>query len=375
MICRAMISLAVVTIFSYNSSFSFASEDELKGIIESVKQNESLYNNIEYIVHIKYSTGKYMFKSPDVYTSRQESIHGVLQNGKFRVEVEEEMTLGNGTDSSYEDIQMFDGEKTRFLRDKSLGNIFTGKKIPENHLPPHNLMLHRSTLVAPLSVLLTGSQAMQADPLQKSDPDYFFEAKYIGEKEFNGLVCHLVSLTSGRLKPEKKATVKKVFWLVESKNYLPVRIQHYSLKVSNEIVSAEGSIDEFKEVEPGLWFPIKGSYTVYNKPLLKSERKQVLQWRDDFEVETVLFNPDYELSFFNDLEFPDGVAVYEIENDEIVNSYSQGALADPKVAAAPANRWWENPFVIVNVIFVLMIIIYMAWKRSQRIDSSAEQKF
>lgn len=372
MILRNAISFVVASTFAFNSLLAYSAEDALENIIESVKQNESLYNNIEYIVHVKYSTGKYMFKAPNVYTSRQKEIHGVLQNGKYRVEVEEEMTLGGGGGTTFEDIQMFDGKKTRFLRDKSLGNIFSKEKIPEFHLAPHNLLLHGTPFVAPLSVLLSGSKAMQAHPLQKSDPDYFFEPKYLGERQFNNLTCHVVSLTSGPLRPSKKETVRKVFWLVESKNYLPVRIQSFTFKYSKDIPSAEGIIDEFKEVEPGLWFPIKGSYTTYNKNILKNERKQILQWRNDFEVETVLLNPKYELSYFNDLQFPDGAAIYEVENDEIKDSYIQGSLSDPEVASTPSNTWWKNPFITINGIFVFLLLVFMAWKRAHRVDPPSE---
>ncbi len=93
-----------------------------------------------------------------------------------------------------------------------------------------------------------------------------------------------------------------------------------------EVPLSEGVVTEFKEVEPGLWFPMHYEKRNYDRAELRAGRTRY--WNDrGFHIDTVNMHSNYPISLFRDIPFPDGLTVHVIENGKNTRSYVQGGRA------------------------------------------------
>jgi hypothetical protein len=212
----------------------------------------------------------------------------------------------------------------------------------------------------PLSTYLRGHEAMAAHPDANWNDRLTLEYRYQGEGEFQGLKCHVVWMVSCSKKSGNPLT-RTELWLAEDRNYIPVRRFTYTYWCSEEIPAGEGAVEAWKEVEPGVWFPLEAEVTVYNKKAIQRERKQELRWRERYTTEMVSLDPKYDVSFFREVEFPTGTAVYEVEDDTIVRSYrvgAPGAPGGPDSSGAPTHWWilWINLAALAALTALVLVI-------------------
>src|SRR5690606_32969754 len=86
---------------------------------------------------------------------------------------------------------------------------------------------------------------------------------------------------------------------------------------------------------PGVWFPFRATILVYDTSFMREDGKHIVGSSETFIVERASLQPQYDIGFFQNVEFPNGTAVYEIEQGEIVKSYVQGG--GPPVAEVSAT--------------------------------------
>lgn len=371
---RLLLTFLILLIFTANG---VSAEMTMKSILERIHENEVLYEDIDVRMKIDYSyenqkkTKQTTMMKGRIITQYEDSIWYVGQQGKYRIEKESDKKYGDGGSAEEIDYKMFDGENSKLLSQKKIVNLIKGISGDEQQIRPHTLFfMNNSRLAVDLSTYLSGHEAMAAAPLGDWDEGHKLKVEYKGEADYNSLKCHEVWVT---MLIQNRPFLRWEIWLAEQRNYIPAQTFNYTFSFSKDLPVGEAKVLDWIEIKPGIWFPKETIFTAYDKIQIKREGKQTVNWTERCTTEHVSLDPQYDLSFFQKLEIPDGALIYEIEDDEIVKSYRQNALSDPKVASAPVTRWWENPFVIVNVIFVLMVIIYLAWKRSQRIDSPTEQ--
>jgi len=253
-------------------------------------------------------------------------------------------------------VRMFDGETTRGYEGRSqVGNVIAGRADSSDFVRPHMLLLPYYMLMVPLSTYLAGHEAMIVHPNGAWDRRLVMANTYQGECVFQGLRCHKVWCTTLTKKSNKEHD-RWELWLAEDRNYIPVRCLAYTFKVSREKPVGEATVDEWQEPSPGIWYPKRIRSIAYEKELIKTAGKQQLRWRRDFVVEQVTLNPNYGVSFFRNLAFPDGTAVYEVRNDKITRGYRVGAPAGPSPSGV-ASRWWLVGSSMVLVVLISIIAI------------------
>ncbi|WP_144989149.1 hypothetical protein [Gimesia aquarii] len=355
----------------------------MKSVLDRIHENEVLYEDIDVRIDIDYSR-KYQ-KTPKqtktkqttipkgrIITQYENSIWYVGQQGKYRIEKKSDRKFEDGDSDERIEYKMFDGENSKLLSQKLIVNLIKGFSGDKKQVRPHTLFfINTIKFGADLSTYLSGHEAIAAASIGDWDERKKLQVEYKGTADFKGLKCHEVWVTTFI---GDRPFLRWEIWLAAQKNFIPVRVFNYTFSFSRDLPVGEAEVLNWIEIKPGIWFPKEAVFTAYDKFQIKREKKKTVRWTERFTTEHVSLDPHYDLSFFQNLEIPDGALIYEIEDDEIVKSYRHNALSDPKVAAAPVTRWWENPFVIVNVIFVLMVIIYLAWKRLQKINAPAEQK-
>ena len=191
----------------------------------------------------------------------------------------------------------------------------------------------------PLSVLLSGHDALVGSPQSSWKPDFDVKYSYQGTEQFDGLTLHPLSLT---LFKDDEPQMRIDLWLAEERNFIPARASWYHLQLSTELAIEESKVLEWMELEPGIWLPKKTHLVSYNPVFMKLRNKQEVQWTEGYTVQSASLRPNYDKSIFQNLEVPDGAAVYESIGAEITRSYRKGA---PEAPGEPTSRksaayWW-----------------------------------
>lgn len=366
--CRLMAEISAIRLFGLMLVISgFArgagAEMTLDEIVENVRRNEGLYDNLDVTVHWDYSIGDRKpptlsggIGSPVIASNSR--VHFVRQNGLFRVDRSGSTNDTTGT-SSLDHQRTFDGTTTRLL-DAGVGNVQRGAYEDRDVVRPHMYLL-RSTAFAmvPLSSFLSGTAAMLAIPSSGLKKGQSLRSSYAGLEVLRGTACHKVSVELIRDNGKPRNRIE--LWLAEDKNYLPVRSSAFMYRFSQSLHTSQGETLSFKEIEPGIWFPTEAEVVGYDEIKIEEEHRQVADCRHRFITESVSLHPSYAPSFFADISFPDGTAVYELEAGHIRKSYRQGQPASTGAAPSRGGGW----LFYLNVA-VLSAAIWYAWARSHR---------
>jgi hypothetical protein len=347
-------------------------DERLSSVIRNVEDNERLYENLEVRLETHYDVGDRtdfaVIEGGNEIVRKDVGTHFVSQEGLFRLESTDGQTDSEQKRSSRETVRLFNGEQTKLLVDKALGNLIPGRAEDSESVRPHTLLLRHQMMPAPLSAYLRGHDAVAAVAGGNWLEGHKLVITYGGEDEFQGLKCHQIEIKTIFLgTPDAPRTISKI-WLAESRNYLPIRWLMWSVRLSAEIPRVEGVVSELRELKPGIWFPVQAQVTSYQQGwLLKG--KQEVQWREKYSVESVSLEPQYALAYFNDLEFPHGTAVYEVEDGKIKKSYRIGAPEAPDgPPAASMTGWW---LLWGNLAVLALIAGAVIWRR-RRVPKSAD---
>lgn len=309
-------------------------ELRLSDIIKKVRENEKLYQNIEVVMEETYDIGDRKPMNPasigggtaHQVIRTQSKLRYVSQGKWFRLEREGTKQNTQKT-SSLDRIRAYDGETTRVLDRNAIGNISKERLEDPAFVRPHTLAIRYVDLPVPFSVYLSGDKAIRAHPNASWPKNLSLVATYEGEEKCRDLNCHKIVVTS--LTKSGHVSTRKEFWLAEDRNYLPVQRVLYTPSRSNDISNNETFMSDLREIEPGIWFPFDVETTAYNKFAIQRDGVQNLQWQEQYKVERVDLNPDYDRKFFSNVEFPEGATVYKVENGKIKESWRQGAPASP----------------------------------------------
>ncbi len=345
------------------SSWPLCAQVTIEEIIENVKRNEALYDDIDVTMHDEFTIGDNKpFESQDgnlKQMSSQNAVRHYVQQGEmFGFERTGPGVGGSaGQPVSLDRIRAFDGTTTRLLDQNAIGNIIRGRADDDRTIRPHTLFIEIE-IATPLSTFLSGHEAMAAHPLGSKmyREQFTIATSYHGEIECQGLRCHEVWVTESSWGQEYD---RYEFLLAEERNYLPVRMTSFTFNLSKDVPLGGAEVAEFREVEPGVWFPWSASIRCNEPALLQREGKQKLGWEQRHAVESVTLHPEYDAAYFSDVPFPDGTAVYEVENREIKKSYRTGTPAAPPghSLGSRGRRWWIA-LAAVAAIAMLFLLIY-----------------
>lgn len=335
----------------------------LDNIVDNVRQNEDLYKNIEVTMMEHYVVGDQVIPGTGndyrIPTKIDKTLRFIRQDGKYRLEKHGIHEYSNGqTNTTIENrIVAYDGEKTRLLEQAAVGNIVVGPVDDPYFVKPHMFLLQQDRWIATLSTWLKGHDALAADPRGRSDldPKVRLENTYQGVAVFRGLRCHEVWITLVFKSTGERGT-RREMWLAEDRNYIPARVVTWSPNESKVIPSSESYVNEWREIKPGIWFPMAATCTRYDPFALQRDGTQRLQWRSEHTVKEVSLDPKHDIAFFRDVKFPDGTAVYEVDNGKITKSYRVGVPDAPGGPTPNVMGRWRTPFILSAALAILCAV-------------------
>lgn len=353
----AIVTATVLLLFNWGGQAR--AEVTLQDVIENVRRNESLYDNLDVTMHYEYKlAGRRFPKLEDgsVAAETHLTTHYVRQDGMFRLDDEGGSATADG--QRMEDrVRAFDGELTRLYEQNSIGNIMTGRFDDHMRIDPHMLVLRPMLEThVPLSMFLSGADAVRAHPLNTLPGGLRLVSSYQGQVDFDGLHCHdvWILMTDASEEPIHRHEML----LAEDRNYLPVRMFSYTFKWSKDLPVARAIVTDLREAAPGIWFPYGARYTAYKEIILRDRGVQEANWTADYVCQDVSLEPSYPRSYFKDVKFPDGTKIYVIENGNIKTSYLKGAGGAPEESVSSRSRaralWAANLVVLLAASFLVV---------------------
>jgi hypothetical protein len=338
--------------------------DRMKEIIANVRANEALYKNLD----ISFST-KYQLqdaKDPSVIgaavTSRKQSFNWVYQDNLVYYKGLESGATVSGPDFEKSDLRAYDGEYTRLVKNKTLANKVKGRQDEPITFRPHTWLLDRGRSV-PLSVFLTGGKELQAHPQAGSYQNYTVRTAFVGEENLDELPC-LKLRCEGRSGAGESYWMRDL-WLAPTRNYLLVRKLGFDSRYSKDLPLEDARVKTFREISPGVWFPVSETITVYNERVIKEENKLTVSNVTEVVVDKVSLEPNHDIGFFRDIEFPGGAVVYELDGGKQVDAYIQGG-GPPAIAST--NKWWI--WIIASAVLALVVASVYFLRRRMRLKHS-----
>ncbi len=369
---KYIIYLIVTMIAFARCGITWANETKhsssLEKIIENVRQNEHLYDNLDTKVQTIYDDfRKYKIKNNEkknnfqAYKHRDYTISCVRQEGMFHTEVKgNTLTVGNETIND-DRIRVSDRKVTRVYESHKIGNVISEYLEDGSLIRPHKI-LFGELLVSPLSTYLLGHEAMASYPSACWNQKNTLKNTYQGEADYHKLKCHKIWITSyhsGRL------FARWEVWLAEARNYIPAKLLNYSLSYSKVIPVALGEVTSWREIKPGIWFPYESQMTAFDKLEIRDTGNQIPIWRYKYIVHNVTLDPKYNISYYRDLNFDVGSLVYDVSNKNIVRSYVEGAPSK-SVFTISINTWWYN--IIFILLIITIVVVFMIRRHKTNIN-------
>jgi hypothetical protein len=341
-------------------------------IIANVAANEHLYDNIDVFVEQFYDHKLREGLSTMHILESHLNFHFVNQDNLFRLKTDKTQVVNSDKKPvSHRDAIGYDGEKTRTIvirpapesstsKESKLANIKDGRGSAGSPFCPHTELIPKYSCQVPLSVWLRGGKDLANHP---NAQDSYRSGKWVnrtsvvGRENIRDVRCIKLRCELWDTKANLINTLR-FMWLAEDKNYIPVQSIAYLPPASTEKPIATGSADGLKEVQPGIWLPMKYHREVYDLESLRDFHKHVLATVEDWSVKKVSLDPHYPPEFFRDVEFPPGTLVYEVKNEKITNSYRTDEV--PKAASKWARvRWW-----MLGLLAVILAagVVWNRWK-------------
>ena len=246
----------------------------------------------------------------------------------------------------------YDGEYTRALWD-DIANVTEGRSKGLGHFRPHLLMLADR-----------GGWRMSLSRLLSGEPHSLWKAVFPrveGVERVGNLDCskvHVGLSTSESL----EETDSRTFWVCPERNYLPLKM--IGVEVGIDIPLEEARVEDLREIEPGVWFPHRAVFEVYDN-IAAAKGERVLDNTQTWTISHVDLNPDYPDSFFSELEIPDGTTVARIRDGEVYEQFVKGASDDAAASAPFAWRW----LIMANIAVVVgLVVFWFFFKRSRQTE-------
>ena len=312
--CRRLVLLFLAWVASSTNCFA---DEALEAIIQNVRSNEKLYNNLELVLERTYTLHEAVrAKSPegfldDLIERETGTQRLVRQKGLLFFSIDKQMVGVLGQTILRTTRQGYDGESTRTVTDKSTASVFD-YRFEDGRLPrAHTLILEKARIPFSLSRYLT------ADENRKTK----LQVDYVGVEEVDGLECLKLRCHTWRTSKEKDV---RYIWLARERNYIPARTEFYVPRWTSEIAYEVGSVTEWKEIDSGVWFPSYAVIDVVFEVGLQAKIKEAIPYNTTrLSLAKALPNPQHDISLFRNISIPAGVEVNVVRDGKIVDTYVQ----------------------------------------------------
>jgi hypothetical protein len=174
-------------------------------------------------------------------------------------------------------------------------------------LRPHTFLVRDNWLYGPLAGLL-------ASPWFDKTDQYRQRFRYCGQRQIDGHRCVVLrgDVTTREGEPPSSS---QVIWLAMDRSYIPIRIEHYGGNFGfHSAPTGIGHCKDFREVAPGTWYPFKTIHFAFNKQEM-TQRRLVINWRRQYDVESVKLDPPVDDELFRNVVAPAGTEVHVHDED------------------------------------------------------------
>jgi hypothetical protein len=344
--------------FTTLSLYSHApAQESVREIIENIKRNEDLYKNIALQVERTYKLNSdYQFKSPEDFDVQHTVINKIHQDNKVYYKVDEDSTTVGSTKIKLLEECRYDGVLSRLVRSNEAANL-SNKRVDHYYsrwVDPFHVLFEMQLDELSLSGFLTGG------PELRSVRNYSacnLKTSLDSIEFVDGLRCLKLRVVAWRdgLKPEDVPA--SFLWVCPERNYLPIRWHWTNDKaMGNAFPELTAEARDFREIAPGLWHPFECTIRLYDHISFKEKHKYILACEKTFKYLKVNPDPNYPDEFFRDLEIPDGLPAYIVENGKIVDSFVQGRSR----TARPTPRSWLVPVIIAAICAASIGLFFFA---------------
>jgi hypothetical protein len=336
---------------------------KLREIIANVQANEKLYENIEISFKSSYQLSQPPSPALDLVKTGDQKTRIVLQDGMYFFRNDERQLDRAGKEQRPDTLQGFDGETTRIVEQSSIANLRKGRAVEARLFLPFCAILQGGGILFPLSSYLRDGDAKRAEKFR----NYRIVVNYLGDESIDGLRCHKIRIDhwlNGWKDQSLTGADIRYLWLAPERNYFPVKETAFGRpqKVGAHPMES-GHSDNFREISPGIWFPFHTTVTVYNLQESKEGQEPIVNNIRDTAIEKAELDPHYDVSFFRDIPFADGMPVYVIENDKIIRKYIQGGVRPTQPLAS--RSWSTILWIGLGITILAMGLLgYRLWNDS-----------
>lgn len=324
------------------------------------------------------------------YQSFSTQTRYVYQGDKFYMGKEQKSRFFASDKKEYEDLPLketsadqiqFNGSKTTLLQKNSYANIFGYRNDAMNKEFPFNLLLNYSFFKhGDLAVVTRGYEYASSDPQNGSTSPRYYECRAFEQDsdELNEYIKLEFDFYTNDDPSSPKGSIVEVLYLNVNKNYIPEKYEMYDARFKDgKKACIVGEVTSWSEAKPGIWYPQRAEIKNYVKAGRPDDTDIYDEWisKMEFTVNKVDFNPQYEDAYFSQIQIPDGIAVYEIEEpvaegestSVVSRSYRKGAPNDPTFKASGSASslvsFLASPRVILNLLVVMGLVFYISRKR------------
>jgi len=330
-----------------------ADAEELQTLIREIEQNEAFYTDLKLkLTSTKIDEGNLFHIDAPKPIQSETQISLDVQGLKFRQEDRSKGRFSvivsgfdwlkekpDPADASYTEvgtrewITVCDGKTSRYFwtddvvaekkgqqrKTSSKGEISDKPLRLPSLARPHMFLLENGGPKVPLSTYLKGVKAIRAFP-GPSDlrEGLMFKVQILGSEEFQGLPCTKILIEG--IDPKGTPRNRRELLLARDRNLIPVKILSYTYRDSKEMPIAEAIVDEWQEVRPGVWFPLKAHYNRFNSTTVKREGLQKLAWQIKYDIKGIQLDPQIPPEEFTTLNFPPGTKVNLVKDGKIIKT-------------------------------------------------------
>jgi hypothetical protein len=330
-------------------------------VLSNVVASEQLYKNRETIYDFQYEFHYMKREEPGVIKTWVGQRRFVAQGTRRYYSSTDRIPAKEGGTKYIGLVYMFDGKTSRINLQDQVVNVQDGSKLSSG------VWTHPHTLILETQGLFSSSLSQYLSEAFRPKTDERVEAwrgRMEGHETIAGLDC--VRLRFDLLDPNLRDPLRmtRILWLAVDRNYLPVRNEVYRDDSFGKFhATTISTIDEWKEIAPGIWAPLSATEQTWDAPALFEDKKEIVANTIKHRLVKSDLNPHYDDSFFQQMDIPNGIPVHELNaNGDIVRTTVQGGLP----ARPTPKRSWLYPLLSVLAMFVAIPGGLFAWRARRK---------
>ena len=332
----------------------------LDEVVANIRAGEKLFEDldVDLIETIEMNPADQPFAEPiDIKHLKSKSKY-VYQDGMFHKKSVERYHSMDLKDINRVETSYYDGlEMITNIDDRIININKDALIVPERKIKPHRILLHQNNNDQ-LSDRLSIESGSVERKNGKNITKYNIINKVIGFDVVDGMKCLKIAQNLWMEKLKKEQGFMSYYWLSIEKNYILVKYEVYVLFLSSTDPQREGSVLEWSEAVPGVWYPKNAQLLINDENLLRKNKKLLAQ-TCTFEMNIKSLHPNYDKRFFQMKSIPPGAVVYEFKNGDLIRSYKQKA---------------SFPWMIFFIGLVIVMPVGFYFARYYRIHRSQVKK-